>query len=84
MVDGRKLLLPPIDFLFQPVKAGAATETLWRTITAGINGAAMPSFKGLMKDDDLWALTHYVKSLADLRGMPAATALRARLIGAGR
>jgi mono/diheme cytochrome c family protein len=83
LVDGHPYLLLPIDFLFQPIKAGDTTEALYRTITAGINGAAMPSFKGLMKDDDLWALTHYVKSLADLRGTPAAAELHARLVASG-
>jgi mono/diheme cytochrome c family protein len=80
-VDGRPLILAPIDFLFQPIKAGGSTESLYRTITAGIGGASMPSFKGLMKDSDLWALTHYVKSLADLRETPEATALHQRLVG---
>ena len=70
--DGHQTVLLPIDFLFQPIKAGSDPATLFRTITAGIDGASMPSFKGVMKDDDLWALSHYVKSLADLRGTPAA------------
>jgi mono/diheme cytochrome c family protein len=80
--DGHQTVLVPIDFLFQPIKAGSSTDALYRTITAGINGASMPSFKGVMSDGDLWALTHYIKSLADLRGTPAATDLHARLSSA--
>jgi mono/diheme cytochrome c family protein len=82
-VDGRQLILLPIDFLFQPIKSGASTEGLFRTITAGIAGASMPSFKGVMKDADLWALSRYVKSLADLRGTPVAYERHAAL-GAGQ
>jgi mono/diheme cytochrome c family protein len=81
LVDGRQILLLPIDFLFQRIKNGSSPGALWRTIICGIAGTAMPSFKGLMKDEDLWALSHYVKSLADLRGTPGAEALHARLTG---
>lgn len=70
----------PIDFLFQPVKNGTELEGLYRTIAAGIAGAAMPSWQGIVSEEGLWALTHYVKSLAELRGTPAAIALREELM----
>ena len=28
----------------------------------------MPSWKGSLPEEDLWALAYYVRSLADLRG----------------
>jgi hypothetical protein len=84
LADGHQTVLLPIDFLFQPIKAGNATATLYRTITAGINGASMPSFKGVMRDGDLWALSHYIKSLADMRETPAAAGLHGRLVSSGR
>lgn len=44
-------------------RAGAAPEDLYRTLAAGIGGTAMPSWKGTLPEDDLWALVHYIRSL---------------------
>jgi mono/diheme cytochrome c family protein len=74
-----KLNILPTDFLFHPLKNGATSLAIFRTIAAGIDGAAMPTWKGAIKDPDLWALAHYVRHLASLRDTPAGTALRARL-----
>jgi mono/diheme cytochrome c family protein len=74
-----KLNILPTDFLFHPLKNGSSSEALFRTIAAGIDGAAMPTWKGAIKDADLWALTHYLRRVAGLRDTPAGTALRARL-----
>jgi cytochrome c553 len=79
VVDEHKLMLLPTDFLFQRVKTGTALPSLYRTIAAGIGGTAMPVWKPPLADRDLWALAHYVKSLADLRGSAQALALQARL-----
>jgi mono/diheme cytochrome c family protein len=84
----------PIDFLTQKLKtappvgsivdgteytAAKQREDLYRTIGAGIGGAAMPQWKGALPEDSLWALVYYVQSLAALRGTPAASALRNKL-----
>jgi mono/diheme cytochrome c family protein len=86
-------ILPP-DFLFQKVKSASdvgtwvdgreytATEQrqdLYRTIGAGIGGAAMPQWKGALPEDSLWALTYYVQSLVAIRGTRAAYELRHKL-----
>jgi hypothetical protein len=39
----------------------------------------MPTWKGSLKDSDLWALVHYVRRLALLRDTPAGGALQRRL-----
>lgn len=72
-------ILPP-DFLFHPVKNGSEPRELYRTIAAGVAGAAMPTWKGILSDEGLWALTHYVKSIVDLRGSTQAVALRQTLM----
>ena len=36
---------------------------LYRTITAGIGGAAMPTWKEALPEEDLWALAYYVVSM---------------------
>lgn len=72
-------ILPP-DFTFSVLRSGNSAADLCRVIAAGVGGTAMPTWKNVLPDADLWAMAHYVKSLADLRDTPAATALRAALL----
>jgi mono/diheme cytochrome c family protein len=76
-----KMWILPTDFLFHPIKTGTEPLTLFRTVAAGVGGTAMPTWKGSLKDADIWALVHYVRRLALLRETPAATALQRRLSG---
>jgi mono/diheme cytochrome c family protein len=79
VVADHKLVILPTDFLFQPVKTGTSLPSLYRAIAAGIGGTAMPVWKPPLTDKDLWALAHYVKSLADRRGTAEGLALQAAL-----
>ena len=38
----------------------------------------MPSWKGTLQDDEIWAVAHYVRSLMDLKNTPE----RAKLLEA--
>jgi mono/diheme cytochrome c family protein len=67
------------DFLFHRIKNGTTPLALFRTIAAGIGGTAMPTWKGGVKDEDLWALAYYVKSLADMRDTPHGASLQKKL-----
>lgn len=78
-VGQKKIGVLAIDFLTQPVKNGTEPRSLFRTIAAGVGGTAMPQWKGALTDEALWALAHYVRSLAIARDTAAATALRATL-----
>jgi mono/diheme cytochrome c family protein len=40
----------------------------------------MPSWKGSLPEEDIWALVHYVRSLVDTKDTPAATRLLERNI----
>jgi mono/diheme cytochrome c family protein len=74
-------LLPP-DFLrdaLRSVHDGSELGDLYRTIASGIPGASMPTWKGVLPEDELWALAYYVRSLHGRRGTPEADALRAQL-----
>ncbi|MCP3137253.1 c-type cytochrome [Pyxidicoccus xibeiensis] len=86
-------VLPP-DFLFHrlrtvwpegdkvegtPYTAERQREDLYRVITAGVGGAAMPTWKGAIPEENLWALAYYVQSLARLRDTDEARELKARL-----
>jgi Cytochrome C oxidase, cbb3-type, subunit III len=75
-------LLPP-DFTrseLRSIRAGHEAEDLYRVIASGVGGTAMPSWKGSLPEEDLWALVHYVAALMDLKETPAATGLLERNI----
>ena len=59
-------ILPP-DFTFTPLRSGATLPDIYRSIAAGIGGTAMPTWKNVLPEPDLWAMAHYVKSLVGLR-----------------
>ena len=44
-------------------RAGDAPQDIYRVISAGIGGTAMPSWNGALTASDTWALVHYVRSL---------------------
>jgi mono/diheme cytochrome c family protein len=63
-------LLPP-DFTrsdLRSVREGHRLEDLYRIIASGVGGTAMPTWRGVLPEGDLWALAHYVDSLVALRG----------------
>jgi mono/diheme cytochrome c family protein len=74
-------ILPP-DFTWSALRSGDAVGDIYRTIASGIGGTAMPTWKNVLPEEDLWALAHYVRSLVALRGTPEAAKLRARLVDA--
>jgi mono/diheme cytochrome c family protein len=71
-------ILPP-DFTFNVLRAGDALTDIYRSIAAGIGGTAMPTWKNVLPESDLWAMTHYVRALVALRGTAGADTLRATL-----
>jgi mono/diheme cytochrome c family protein len=73
-------ILPP-DFTFQPLRSGEAVPEIARAIASGIGGTAMPTWKGVLPDSDLWAMAYYVQSLVALRNTPEADELRSGLVG---
>jgi mono/diheme cytochrome c family protein len=77
--DGKKMIIMPPDFLFNEVRSGHAVEGLYRIISAGIPGTAMPTWYGALPAPDVWAMAYYVQSLIEMRGTPQAFALREAL-----
>lgn len=69
----------PPDFTKRRLKNGESLEDLMRVIQAGVGGTAMPTWAGILDPADLWAMAHYVKSLADLRGTTEGKTLLAEL-----
>ena len=71
-------ILPP-DFTFNPLRGGDSLPDIYRAIASGIGGTAMPTWKNVLPESDLWSLTHYVRSLVDLRDTPGARTLAEQL-----
>ena len=67
--------MPP-DFTYDAVRSAVTVEELYQRIGAGVGGTAMASWKGVLQDDEIWAVAHYVKSLMDMKRTPA----RAKLL----
>lgn len=62
--------MPP-EFTSDFVRSAVTVEELYVRLNAGVGGAAMASWKGVLQDDEIWAVSHYVKSLMDLKDTPA-------------
>ncbi len=52
------------DFTRGIYKGGAADQDVYLRFITGMMGTPMPSYGGIMTDDQAYALVHYVKSLA--------------------
>jgi mono/diheme cytochrome c family protein len=74
-------LMPP-DFTRDNVRSGETLEDIYRTIASGIGGTAMPTWKGALPDDDIWAMSYYVRSLIRIKGTREADTRREKLIAA--
>ncbi len=54
----------PADLTSGQFKSGAAVEDIFRTISTGLSGTPMPSFKDSFPEQDRWALSYYVLALS--------------------
>lgn len=54
-------------------------EDLYRVIAAGVGGAAMPTWKGAIPEENLWALAYYVQTLVNQRDTAEGRALKEHL-----
>jgi mono/diheme cytochrome c family protein len=77
--DGNKLRILPPDFLFNPVRSGTDPTDLYRIISSGIPGTAMPTWYNALPASDIWAIAYYVQSLTEMQGTSEGFALRATL-----
>ncbi len=44
-------------------KRGSTVEDIYITLTTGLNGAAMPTYRDTLSDEERWQLAYYVRSL---------------------
>jgi heme/copper-type cytochrome/quinol oxidase subunit 3 len=67
--------LPP-NLACDPLRSiypGTELVDLYRTISSGIDGAGMPTWKGGLPEEDLWGVAHYVLSLRQTGCKPSRT-----------
>jgi cytochrome c oxidase cbb3-type subunit I/II len=75
----------PADLTAGQFKSGPAVEDIFRTMTTGLSGTPMPSYRDALPAADRWALSYYVLSLSAFKDpltgepLPIAPADRAAL-----
>ncbi len=69
----------PPDFTWHSVRTSTTVEDLYLRISSGIGGTSMPSWKGVLEDQQIWAVSYYVKSLMNLKNTPEREVLFSKL-----
>lgn len=62
--DDPGFAIVPADLTSGQFKSGAAVEDIYRTMTTGLSGTPMPSYRDSLPDADRWALSYYILSLS--------------------
>ena len=72
--DDEEFTMVPADLTLGQFKSGPAVEDIFRSVTTGLSGTPMPSYRDSFPDEDRWALSYYVFSLSSytnpLTGQP--------------
>jgi cytochrome c oxidase cbb3-type subunit 2 len=55
---------PPADLTTGQFKSGPSVEDIFRTMSTGLRGTPMPSYRKVFPEEDRWALAYYVVSLS--------------------
>ena len=58
--------LPP-DFTWHWVRSASSVDDIYVRLLSGVNGSGMPSWKDTITDEEIWAVSYYVKSLIELK-----------------
>jgi cytochrome c oxidase cbb3-type subunit I/II len=62
--DDLGFTMVPADLTSGQFKSGPAVEDIYRTMTTGLSGTPMPSYRDSLPDEDRWALSYYVLALS--------------------
>ena len=62
--DDEEFTMVPADLTSGQFKSGPAVEDIFRTITTGLSGTPMPSYRDSFSDEDRWALSYYILALS--------------------
>jgi cytochrome c oxidase cbb3-type subunit I/II len=62
--DDLGFAIKPADLTGGQFKSGPAVEDIFRTMTTGLTGTPMPSYRDSLSEEDRWALSYYVLALS--------------------
>ena len=62
--DDLGFAIVPADLTSGQFKSGPAVEDIFRTMTTGLSGTPMPSYRDALPEEDRWALSYYVLALS--------------------
>jgi cytochrome c oxidase cbb3-type subunit I/II len=62
--DDEDFTMVPADLTSGQFKSGPAVEDIFRTISTGLSGTPMPSYRDAFPDEDRWALAYYILALS--------------------
>ena len=62
--DDLGFAIVPADLTSGQFKSGPAVEDIFRTMTTGLSGTPMPSYRDALPEEDRWALSYYILSLS--------------------
>ncbi|MGB0452732.1 MAG: c-type cytochrome [Bacteriovoracaceae bacterium] len=60
------LNIPP-DFTWHHVRSARTVPEIYVRLLAGVGGTAMPSWKDTLSDQEIWAVSYYVKDLMETK-----------------
>lgn len=72
------MIIPP-DFTWHELRLIRSLEDIYIRLAAGVGGTSMPPWKGILAEEDLWALAYYVDSLIELKDSPKRDVLMDKL-----
>jgi cytochrome c oxidase cbb3-type subunit 2 len=64
LADDEDFTIVPADLTSGQFKSGPTVEDIYRTMTTGLAGTPMPSYRDSLPDEDRWALAYYVLALS--------------------
>ena len=79
--DDEEFTIVPADLTSGQFKSGPAVEDIYRTITTGLSGTPMPSYRDSFPDEDRWALVLLHSRAFRLQGPAHRTATEDRRQG---
>jgi cytochrome c oxidase cbb3-type subunit I/II len=62
--DESKFPIRPADLTLGQFKSGPTVEDIFRTMSTGLTGTPMPSYRDSLPEADRWALSYYVLALS--------------------
>ncbi|HYM99534.1 MAG TPA: cytochrome-c oxidase, partial [Aestuariivirgaceae bacterium] len=62
--DDLRFSIVPANLTSGQFKSGPGVADIFRTITTGLSGTPMPSYRDSLPEEDRWALSYYVLALS--------------------